>query len=102
VVKPRDDEELGNHVREKTLNIQNKLGLHIRAANKLVQAASSYASEITLTYQQQTVQAKNIMEVITLAVPGEAEIVLKVSGEDEHNAFTAMLDLINNKFGEEE
>ena len=89
-------------MREKNLYIQNKLGLHIRAATKLAQVASRYASEITLTYQERTIQAKNIMEVITLAVSSGAEIILRVSGEDEHNAFAAMLDLIDNKFGEKE
>jgi len=83
-------------VRKKTLNISNELGLHIRAASKLVQVASRYASEITLTYQQRTIRAKNIMEVITLAVPCGAEVVLKVFGEDEQEAFAAMLDLIEN------
>ena len=84
-------------VREKILNIKNDLGLHIRAANKLVQVASRYASEVTLTYQEKTVPAKNIMEVITLAVPCGAEVVLKVFGDDEHEAFVAMLDVIDNK-----
>jgi phosphocarrier protein HPr len=89
-------------MREKNLRIQNKLGLHIRAVNKLVQVASRYISEITLTYQQKTVQAKNVMELLTLAIPCGAEIVLKVFGEDEHEAFIAMQNLIGSKFGEEE
>jgi phosphocarrier protein HPr len=84
-------------VREKTLNIKNELGLHIRAANKLVQVASRYSSEVTLTYQERTIPAKNIMEVITLAVPCGAEVVLKVFGDDEYDAFAAILDLIDNK-----
>jgi len=87
-------------MREKTLYIQNKLGLHIRAATKLVKVASCYISEISLTYKQQTVQAKNIMEVITLGVSSGSEVILRVTGEDEHDAFAAMLDLIDNKFGE--
>jgi phosphocarrier protein HPr len=89
-------------MREKNLRIQNKLGLHIRAVNKIVQVASRYISEITVTYQQRTVRAKNVMEVLTLAIPCGAEIVLKVFGEDENEAFIAMQNLIDSKFGEEE
>ena len=85
-----------------TVTIQNKLGLHARAAAKLVSLACNYGSQIELIRSGKTVNAKSIMGVMMLAAAKGTEIDLKVEGEDEQEAFSAVKDLIDDKFGEGE
>ena len=87
---------------EKTLLIQNKLGLHARAATKLVKHASRYSSDITITANGKTVAAKSIMGVMLLAANKGTEIIITISGKDEAKAMHDLEKLINNKFEEEE
>lgn len=82
--------------------IVNKLGLHARAAAKLVHLSSRFASEITLNKQGQQVSGKSIMGVMMLAASKGTEIALTADGEDEHAAIAAIVDLIESKFGETE
>ena len=85
----------------KKLEIINKLGVHARAAAKLVQTASRYASEIIITKDGQTANAKSIMGVMMLAASQHTWIELEVQGEDEDTALGALENLIANRFGEE-
>ena len=85
-----------------TVTIQNKLGLHARAAAKLVSLASGFASQIELIRNGKTVNAKSIMGVMMLAAAKGTQIDLKVEGDDEKEAFSAVKDLIDDKFGEGE
>jgi len=87
---------------QKELTIQNKLGLHARASTKLVQHASRYASEITITANHKTVAAKSIMGVMLLAASKGTKIILAISGKDEIEAMADLENLITNKFEEEE
>ena len=86
----------------KTTTIINKLGLHARATAKLVKLASSFTSEIQLKRNQRTVNGKSIMAVMLLAASKGTEINLIIEGEDELKAMDAILQLINDKFGEGE
>lgn len=83
-----------------TLTIVNELGLHARAAAKLVKLASGFNSEILLKRQHREVNAKSIMGVMLLAAAQGTELELIVSGEDEELAFAQLSKLINNGFGE--
>ena len=87
---------------EKKLTIINKLGLHARAAAKFVSCASRFGSEIELCRAARTVNGKSIMGVMMLAASKGTEIILRVTGDDEQNALTALENLINDKFGEAE
>jgi phosphocarrier protein len=82
--------------------IINKLGLHARAAAKLVNQASCYASEIWIIRGEHKANGKSIMGVMMLAAAKNSEIELTTEGEDEIEAMTALVELINNKFGESE
>ncbi|MCB1792446.1 MAG: HPr family phosphocarrier protein [Gammaproteobacteria bacterium] len=84
------------------VTISNKLGLHARAAAKLVGVASGYASEVMLDKQGQRVNGKSIMGVMMLAASRGTVLTLQVSGEDEEQAMQALVDLIDDKFGEGE
>ncbi|MGA2655070.1 MAG: HPr family phosphocarrier protein [Gammaproteobacteria bacterium] len=82
--------------------IINKLGLHARAAAKLVSLCARYESEITLQCKGKTANAKSIMAVMMLAGSIGTEIEINASGADEQMAIDAILALIQAKFGEAE
>lgn len=85
-----------------TVEIINKLGLHARAAAKLVKTASTFASDISLERNGQTVSAKSIMGVMMLAASKGTEVTVTADGEDEVEALDGVVDLINDRFGEDE
>ena len=87
---------------EEKIIIQNKLGLHARAANKLVEVTSLFASEISLTLNDKQVDGKSIMSVMLLAAAKGSELFITASGSDEVIAMQAIKELINNRFGEDE
>jgi len=87
---------------KQTLLIVNKLGLHARAAAKLVKLASSFESQVQVKRQQREVNGKSIMGVMLLAAAKGTEIELIVDGTDETTAMEAISQLINSGFGEEE
>jgi phosphocarrier protein len=89
-------------VLRETVTIVNKLGLHARAAAKLVRLASSFDSDIQIKRQQREVNGKSIMGVMLLAAGKGTEIELTVSGTDEVDALEELTKLIANRFGEDE
>lgn len=84
------------------VTIINKLGLHTRAAAKLVHLASRYGSESKLIKGNKTVNCKSIMGVMMLAASKGTELELTVDGDDEIAAMEAIINLINNRFDEAE
>ncbi len=85
--------------------IPNRLGLHARAAAKLVRLASSFRSSVRLARCDQPTRAadaKNILGVLLLAATQHTEIELQTDGEDEEAAIEALSRLIEEKFGEQE
>ncbi|GAB4392466.1 MAG: HPr family phosphocarrier protein [Gammaproteobacteria bacterium] len=90
------------HALHKTVTIINKLGLHARAAAKLVACCSRFASELTIKKGEQQINAKSIMGVMMLAASQGTELELFVTGEDAHEMLAAVEQLIADKFGESE
>ena len=84
-----------------TARITNKRGLHARASAKVVEAAARFQSEITVIRDGQEVNARSIMGLMMLSASMGSEIDLAVAGPDAAEAMTAMLALIEAKFGEE-
>jgi phosphocarrier protein len=84
------------------VEIINKLGLHARASTKLTQVASQFASQIWIERGSRRVNAKSIMGVMMLAASKGSKITLEASGDDETQAIDALIELINNRFGESE
>ncbi|MGB5450763.1 MAG: HPr family phosphocarrier protein [Sedimenticolaceae bacterium] len=84
------------------VTISNKLGLHARAAAKLVSIASGFGAEVTLEKQGQRVNGKSIMGVMMLAASRGTAIQISVNGEGEQEAMQALVALIDDKFGEGE
>jgi len=84
------------------VTICNKLGLHARAAIKLVHLASRYAAESQITRDDKTVNCKSIMGVMMLGAAKGTELTLTVTGPDEATALSELKTLINARFGEAE
>ncbi len=84
------------------LKIVNKLGLHARAAAKLVGLAKSFESTIELEKQDKQVDAKSIMSVLLLEASLGTEVTLTADGGDEEQAIAELTALINDRFGEGE
>lgn len=91
---------------ETTLTIVNKLGLHARAAGKLVNLTKTFSSQIALSRadaaEAETVDGKSIMAVMLLAAPIGTELRVRVEGDDEESAMNAIAELVADRFGESE
>ena len=90
----------GVEIAEKTLLIQNELGLHARAATKLVQLASKYPCDLTVTKDGHEVNGKSIMGVLMLVASKGTTVTLRAKGERAAEAVAAIAALIDDKFGE--
>ena len=84
--------------REVTLN--NVLGLHARAAARLVQVASRFHSRISLSKDGRSVDAKSILGILMLAGAQGDRLILAANGDDEKEAVDALSALILSRFGE--
>jgi phosphocarrier protein HPr len=84
------------------VTIQNKLGLHARAASRLVNCASGFAADIEIVRGTRSVNAKSIMGVLTLAAAIGTDLILEADGPDAQQALDALIDLFNDRFGEDE
>jgi phosphocarrier protein HPr len=84
------------------LKITNKLGLHARAAAKLVQTLNRFDIEVELECGGDAVNARSILGILTLAVSKGADITLTATGIDAEAALDAAQKLIEDKFGEGE
>ena len=84
------------------IEIINKLGLHARAASKLVNLASQFGSSIYLDNKGNRVNAKSIMGVMMLAASQGTELILEIEGDDEEACLAALSELIKNRFDEDE
>ena len=84
------------------LTIVNKLGLHARAATRLVSCVSTFDAETWIGNGEKTVNGKSIMGVLTLAASRGTELKIEVDGEDENEAIQSITSLIENSFGENE
>lgn len=86
---------------EQTIQIRNKFGLHARPAAEFVKLASVYASEIWVKKQDFEVNGKSIMGMMMLAAECGAEITIRANGHDADAAVSALVALVNNRFGED-
>ncbi len=84
------------------IEIINKLGLHARASTKLTQMASKFTSEIWIERNGRRVNAKSIMGVMMLAASKGSVVTLEAQGTDAEEAIQALVQLIQDRFGEPE
>ena len=86
----------------RSVTLVNRLGLHARAASRLVQKAAEFECAIHLVRDERRVNAKSIMGVLMLAAPAGTELTLECDGDDADEAADAIVALIENRFGEDE
>jgi len=86
---------------ERPAEIVNRLGLHARAAAKLVHTAGAFASQVTLAKDGEEVDAKSILGILLMAAAQGSEVIVRSDGPDEQAAMDAVLALIANRFDEE-
>ena len=87
---------------EREIEIKNKLGLHARAAAKLVHVAARFKSEVKVRKGEEEVDGKSILGILLLAAGRGSTIIVKADGEDEREALDAIENLIDAKFDEVE
>ena len=86
---------------EKILTVQNRAGIHARPAAIIAQTSNKFESEITLTKDDATVNAKSIMGVIAMGAGYNTQLIMRVEGADESEAAAVIEELFNRKFEEE-
>ncbi len=86
----------------KDVKILNKLGMHARASAKFTQLAGRYRSDVWLSRNGRKINAKSIMGVMMLAAHQGTVLGIETSGVDEVEALQALVQLIEDRFGERE
>jgi phosphocarrier protein HPr len=86
---------------ERETEIVNRLGLHARAAAKLVHTAGAFQSRVMISKDGEDVDAKSILGVLLLAAGQGTKVTIRCDGQDEEAALRAVADLIANRFDEE-
>jgi phosphocarrier protein HPr len=86
----------------RSVTITNKLGLHARAATRLVSCASVFEAELWIKNGEKTINGKSIMGVLTLAASKGTVLEIEADGPDREDALQAIYELINDRFGEDE
>ena len=86
---------------QRELAVINRLGLHARAAAKLVHAAGAFSSQIYLAMDGEEVDAKSILGILLLAAAQGSDVTLRCEGTDEQEALDAIAELSAQRFGEE-
>ena len=95
----KDSEDSKNVTQD--VQVPNSLGLHARPAMQLVDLASRFAAEVEIAKAGQRVDAKSIMQVMTLAATQGTTLTVTACGSDAPKAVAALAGLIAEGFGEE-
>ena len=85
----------------KRLKINNDLGLHGRAAARIVELAGQYRSKLFFKKEDHEVDGSSILSILTLACPKGTEIQAKAVGEDSEELMERLTELFNQRFGEQ-
>lgn len=83
------------------VRVANELGLHARPAARLAQEAQKFESAILLVTDQQQVDAKSILDILTLAAPRGCGLTIRASGGDARAAVERLTGLFRERFGED-
>lgn len=86
---------------EFTSRVNNKIGMHLRAAGEFVKLATKFSSDITVIKNHRQANGKSILGLASLAIGRGAEITIRIEGTDEEEARVALERLIGDNFNEE-
>ncbi|MEM5787101.1 MAG: HPr family phosphocarrier protein [Syntrophobacteraceae bacterium] len=85
---------------EQDFIVANKLGIHARVAAQIVKVANRFESEILISKCGVTVDAKSILDLMTLVCPHGCKIHISATGHDAYEAINSLASLFQTKFGE--
>ena len=85
---------------KKTLTIKNELGLHARSAAMIVRVLERYQSSVFLERDGNEVDARSLLDILTLACPKDSRVVVRADGDDAREAVDSIEKLVDDKFGE--
>jgi len=88
-------------VAEATVDIKNRLGLHLRAASSLAQIASRFSSQITIARGKNQVNARSVTGLMMLGAEKGVKLKVRAEGDDAREALKAIQTLFEERFGEE-
>jgi len=90
-------------LQERKVTISNRLGLHARAAARLVRRAADFTSTVQIIREDtaEAADGKSILSVLLLAASRGTCLIIKTKGDDEERALNALVELVEQKFGEE-
>ena len=86
---------------EKIITILNEQGLHARPASVFAKTANKFKSNVSIVHNNNTINAKSIIIIMSLGLKKGEKIKIITKGEDENEAMAALVNLIESKFGEE-
>lgn len=89
-------------MQEKSVKIQNKLGMHLRAAAVFIETANKFKADVYLCKDNKEVNAKSIMGLMTLGAAMGSTVTVRTAGSDEQEALDKLIAVIENKFGEKD
>ncbi|MCI8273110.1 MAG: HPr family phosphocarrier protein [Clostridia bacterium] len=87
-------------MKKQRITIKNETGLHIRPASELVKIATKFQCDTYITTEEKRVDAKSMLEVMSIGAKPNTEIGIECNGIDENMAMEEIIETINNKFGE--
>lgn len=82
---------------KRKFHIIAETGIHARPATILVQAASKFSSDITLSYEGKSVNLKSIMGVMSLGVGQNAKVTITANGDDEKEALDTVAETMKKE-----
>jgi phosphocarrier protein HPr len=85
----------------RAVTVVNQLGMHARAAAKFVHLATKYEAKVRVARDRREMDGKSIMGILLLAAPRGSTITISADGDDEHDALTALVALVESGFGED-
>ena len=86
---------------EATLEIKNRLGLHLRAASALAQTVKRFSATVTISHDGQEVNAGSVTSLMMLGAGKGTKLKVKAEGPDAQKALTALRELFDDRFGED-
>ena len=84
--------------RRQQVEITNELGLHLRAANRWVELARQFQSEVRVFWKGRSADGKSILDLLTLGAEPGALLELEVDGPDSEEAAAALSELVERRF----
>ena len=84
----------------KDVKVQNQVGLHARPATFFIQKANEFRCSIWVEKEDRRVNAKSLLGVLSLGIVKGTAITLIADGADEKEAVAALVELVNDNFGE--